>query len=65
MFEKFTKRMVRNVGRTVKEEAAEHMDEVLPVIFGVASIAVLIFSTSSIPKPVGQSITINNYYFGR
>lgn len=65
MFEKFTKKMVRNVGRAVKEETSEHMDDILSVVLGVSSVAVLLLSTTSIPKPVGQSITINNYYFGR
>lgn len=65
MFEKFTKKMVRNAGRAIKEEAAESMDEVIPILFGVASVALMIFANIQSPKPVAQAITINNYYFGR
>lgn len=65
MFEKFTKKMVRNAGRAIKEEAAESIDEVIPILFGVASIALMVFANIRSLKPVAQAITINNYYFGR
>lgn len=64
MLEKFTKRLVGNVKESVKKEVSESMDEFVPLLFTVASIAIMIFANQA-PRPVGQSITINNYYFGK
>lgn len=65
MFERFKKRTVENVKGVLKEETFKCVDDLLPTLVGVASVALYIFCNVSTPKPVSQSITINNYYIWR
>lgn len=69
MFERFarkiTKGAVENVKGTVKEEIVKSADDILPVVVGLASLVVLIFSNVPPQKLAPSTITINNYYYGR
>lgn len=65
MFERFRKRAVENVKGAVKEEAVQCFDDLFPTLVGVASLALIVLMNVQAPRPVGQTITINNYYFGR
>lgn len=65
MFEKLSRRLVKDAGRTIKEEAVKSLDDHLDLLVGLASIAFILLVNAPSPKPVSQSIIINNYYLGR
>lgn len=69
MFDKITKaltkKVITNAKETVKEELSEEVDTYIPMILGLVSIGVALFSVcgSTKPKVIHESTTIiNNYY---
>lgn len=65
MFEKFSRRLVKDAGRTIKEETVKSLDDHMDLLVGLASVVFILLVNAQSPKPVSQSITINNYYLGR
>lgn len=66
MFEKFTKRVTKrtmeDAKRTIKEEASKCLDDMLPTVVGLASLALLIFANVPPQQPAAQQLVINNFY---
>lgn len=65
MFERLRKNATKAVKKAVKEEAVKSLDDILPVLVGLASIAGVCIGIFGKTTPVGTTITINNYYYGR
>lgn len=63
MFEKLKNKMVSGCKDVMKEECVKSLDDIIPSIFSIASIAVIILSCIPNTRPSATTITINNYYF--
>ena len=65
MFERLRKKATKAVTETIKEETIKSLDDLMPVLVGLASVAGLCLGIFGKTSPVSTTITINNFYYGR
>jgi hypothetical protein len=70
MFEKFTKKVVKDITKTAKVEITKSVDEQMPIIIGAIAMCVALLSIVDnkgkiTKKPDVSTITINNYYYNK
>lgn len=65
MFERLRKATTKAVAETLKEETIKSLDDLMPVLVGLASVAGLCIGVFGKNNPIGTTITINNFYYGR
>ena len=65
MFERFRKNATKAVIQAVKEETLKSLDDLMPLLVGLASVTGLCVGIFGKSTPVGTTITINNFYYGK
>ena len=65
MFERLRKATTKAVAETLKEETIKSLDDLMPVLVGLASVVGLCVDVFGKNIPSSSSITINNYYYGK
>lgn len=65
MFERFRKNATKAVAETIKEETIKSLDDIMPILVGCASLVGLCIGVFGKNVPIGTTITINNFYYGR
>lgn len=65
MFERFRKATTKAVTKAVKEETVKSLDDLMPILVGLTSIVGLCIGVFGKSNPIGTTITINNFYYGR
>lgn len=65
VFERLRKNVAKTVGETLREETIKSLDDIMPVLVGFTSVIGLCIGVFGKSNPIGTTITINNFYYGR
>lgn len=65
MFEQLRKNVTKTIAETLKEETVKSFNDILPALVGLSSVVGLCIGCFTKSKPIGTTITINNFYYGR
>ena len=65
MFERFRKNATKAVAQILKEETIKSLDDLMPILVGLISVVGLCIGVFNKNSPVGTTITINNFYYGK